>query len=121
MLNNRESFLRHRTEAFGGDVLDYAGKFWPRGSHIQQQLSRSATSVGANYLEACNARSRAEFISKTHISLQEAEESRYWIRISLRQKLGPADEGRRLETERHEIVKMLMASIHTARSNQQKH
>ena len=40
---------------------------------------RSGTSVGANYREACRARSNAEFVSKLGDSLKELEETSYWI------------------------------------------
>ncbi len=42
---------------------------------IGRQLLRSATSVGANYRAACRARSRAEFIAKLGIVLEEADEA----------------------------------------------
>ena len=48
------------------------------GQTIGRQLAKSATSVGANYRAACNARSRAEFISKLCIVVEEADESVYW-------------------------------------------
>lgn len=51
------------------------------GRVLAQQILRSGTSVGANYREACRARSAAEFISKTNIALQELEETRYWLEL----------------------------------------
>ncbi|MFP5247342.1 MAG: four helix bundle protein, partial [Thermoanaerobaculia bacterium] len=41
----------------------------------------AASSIGANLEEADAAQSRADFISKCNISLKEARESRYWLRI----------------------------------------
>ena len=120
MYSNPRSSLKLRTMSFAGDVMDYTTSLAhnTRGWTVEKQLVRSATSVGANYIEACNARSPAEFISKASIALQEAEESRYWLQLSIRNGLGPIEEGRRLENEGHEIVKMLMASIRTAKNNQ---
>ena len=48
---------------------------------IGKQLLRSGTSVGANYREAYRARSTAEFIAKCGISLQELDETSYWLEL----------------------------------------
>ena len=46
---------------------------------IEDQLVRSATSVGANYEEARGADSRADFCHKLQIALKEMRETRYWL------------------------------------------
>ena len=48
---------------------------------IGKQLLRSGTSVGAQYREAQHAKSDADFISKIEGSLQELEESSYWMEL----------------------------------------
>jgi four helix bundle protein len=48
---------------------------------LGKQLLRSGTSVGANYREACRARSNAEFVSKIGDSLKELEETSYWLEL----------------------------------------
>ena len=48
---------------------------------IRFQLTKSATSCGANYEEAQAACSRADFLNKVRISLKEMRESNYWLRI----------------------------------------
>jgi len=48
---------------------------------LVNQLVRSATSIGANYAEANNASSKADFRSKIYIAKKEAAETRYWLRI----------------------------------------
>ena len=48
---------------------------------IKYQLIKSASSSGANYEEAQAASSKADFINKVKISLKEARESNYWIKI----------------------------------------
>ncbi len=47
----------------------------------KNQLERSATSIGANIREANYAQSKADFISKLHISLKECYETEYWIEV----------------------------------------
>jgi four helix bundle protein len=44
-------------------------------------LLRSGTSVGAQYREAARAKSNADFISKIEGSLQELEETEYWLEL----------------------------------------
>ena len=46
---------------------------------LGHQLLRSGTSIGAQYREACRARSVAEFVSKMESALQELEETAYWL------------------------------------------
>ena len=48
---------------------------------ITHQLARSGTSPMAHYREACRAKSNADFISKMEGSLQELEESEYWLEL----------------------------------------
>lgn len=48
---------------------------------ISRQLLKSGTSIGANIEEAQGAISKAEFISKVQISLKEAKETKYWLRL----------------------------------------
>ena len=48
---------------------------------LTHQLIRSGTSPGAQYSEACRAKSNADFISKIEGALQELEESLYWLEL----------------------------------------
>ena len=48
---------------------------------LSKQLMRAGTSIGANVAEAEQAQSRADFIAKLSISLKEAAETNYWIRL----------------------------------------
>ena|SRR5450756_1864884 len=45
------------------------------------QLLRSSTSIGANYRAACRGRSRAEFVAKLGIVLEEADETVFWLEL----------------------------------------
>ncbi|MEA5507784.1 four helix bundle protein [Halotia wernerae UHCC 0503] len=54
---------------------------------IGKQLLRSGTSVGANYRAACRAKSTAELITKLNITLEEADESLYWMELIVKAKL----------------------------------
>ena len=55
------------------------------------QLLRSGTSVGANVVEAQDAQSRKDFISKMNIALKEAREMNYWLHILKDAENNPPD------------------------------
>ncbi len=48
---------------------------------IKYQLVKAATSIGINYEEAQAGSSKADFINKVDISLKEAREANYWLRL----------------------------------------
>ena len=57
------------------------------GKHIARQLTRAATSGGANYEEARGAESRADFAHKVQVSAKEVRESVYWVKLIQRMAL----------------------------------
>ncbi len=83
---------------------------------IAKQLLRFATSVGANINEAIYGNSKADFISKLHISLKETGESIYWLTLLKRTNLIDYDFEELLSIA-EEIKRMLIASINTAKEN----
>lgn len=48
---------------------------------LSKQILRCGTSIGANVEEASGAQSKKDFIAKFHISLKEAKETHYWLRL----------------------------------------
>lgn len=50
---------------------------------VVRQLARSATSVGANFIEANESLSRKDFVMRVKICRKEAKESAYWLRLIL--------------------------------------
>ena len=58
------------------EILNRSGKYI-----ISKQLLRSATSIGANAMEAQNAESKADFIHKIKIAAKEADETQYWLML----------------------------------------
>ncbi len=83
---------------------------------IGKQLLRSGTSVGANYRAACRAKSTAELITKLNITLEEADESLYWMELIVKAELVESKKLQSLMKESNEIVSMLVASLKTLRS-----
>ena len=81
--------LKRRTKQFGLRVMKLVGAL-PNdsvGRAIGSQLIRSGTSVGANYRAACRGRSKAEFIAKLGIVVEEADESSYWMELIIEGEL----------------------------------
>jgi len=60
------------------------------------QLLRSSTSIGANYRAACRGRSRAEFVAKLGIVLEEADETVFWLELFQEGNIIPAEKLRDL-------------------------
>jgi four helix bundle protein len=52
------------------------------GRWVSGQLFRASTSTAANYRAACLARSRAEFAAKIGLSLEECDESAFWLQLA---------------------------------------
>ncbi len=109
--------LKERTKQFALRVIRLASTLpeMPEGKVIRGQLLRCGTSVGANYRAAKRARSTADFINKMGIVEEEADETMYWIELTV--ESGLMDESRTadLYKEADEIVSMVVASINTAR------
>ena len=68
---------------------------------------RSASSTGANYRAACRARSKAEFYAKLSITIEEVDESLFWMEILVESTIIPANRLESLMQEATEIVKVL--------------
>ena len=78
------------------------------------QLLNSATSVGANLEEAKAAQSRADFLARARISLKEARESHYWLRLLESTEMVPPRQVHSLVEEANEIVAILTTIIKNA-------
>ena len=53
----------------------------PEGKDIRNQITKSGTSIGANYREANRARSKPDFKNKIAICESEASETQYWLEV----------------------------------------
>ena len=84
---------------------------------IARQLAKSATSIGANYRGSCNARSRAEFIAKLAVVVEESEESVYWLDLLLSAQLLSREHVAPLRSEAIELRAIFAKSLGTARLN----
>lgn len=78
---------------------------------LANQLLRAGTSIGANLEEAKGGQSRADFISKVSISLKEARETLYWLRLLIASEILPEHQLAPLTQEAHEIVAILTTIV----------
>ncbi|MBI5701133.1 four helix bundle protein [Candidatus Saganbacteria bacterium] len=75
--------LRERLFRFSVDILFICKKL-PNSAefeNIKKQLSKSVTSIAANFEEADGALSKKDFINKLSIARKEAKETKYWLRV----------------------------------------
>jgi len=86
---------------------------------IANQIFRSGTSVGANYRAARRGRSRAEFVAKLGIVLEEADETLYWLELLRDSEIVRPELLDDLMAETHELVSIFVASIKTAKESKQ--
>jgi four helix bundle protein len=116
-MNEKADELKARTKKFALDVLDLVETFPSRGAAVRvgQQLLGAATSVAANYRATCRSRSKAEFVAKIGVVLEEADESLFWIEIAEARQFGGGQLRDRLLQEADELTAIFVASSITAR------
>ena len=72
--------LLKKSIEFSLSVIEYCEKLELLKKYVlAKQLLRSATSIGANSMEAQNPESKADFIHKMKIAAKEADETQYWL------------------------------------------
>ena len=108
----KENDLLKRTFNFGISCLKFLRKLEsnPENNLIRFQLGKSCTSIGANYEESQAGSSKADFKNKVRISLREARESNYWLRVI---KALERSENEQLESliQESKELKNILASI----------
>jgi len=82
------------------------------------QIQRSGTSIGANYSEACDAESKADFIHKLGIAQKEANETIYWLKVLYGSELITKTQYDELIYDVSELYRIITACIKTAKNNQ---
>lgn len=108
--------LRDRTDRFAVDVIRFCRELPTDtlGRRLSAQLQDAGTSVAANYHAACRARSRAEFVAKLSIVVEEADECVLWLGTLQRAGLADGDDLIALQQEAAELLSIFAASRKTA-------
>ncbi|MCF8238070.1 MAG: four helix bundle protein [Saprospiraceae bacterium] len=87
----------------------------PGGWAIQKQLTRSASSVGANYRAARRGRSKAEYLAKLGTVEEEADESAYWLELVIAMKWDENGKAQILLDEANELTAIIVTLIKNRR------
>jgi len=109
--------LRQRTKDFAKRVVNLC-RHLPKnreGFLVGDQIFRSGTSVGSNYRAVCRARSKADFISKLGVVLEEADETLYWLEILAESDVVGKQLLKPLMNEADELVSIFVASLNKAK------
>lgn len=98
--------LEKRTKTFSITVIKMSSLLpnTPEGRVIRNQITKSGTSVGANYREANRSRSKADFSNKICIAESEASETIYWLEIIKELKWLDTKTIQPIETEAEELL-----------------
>ena len=84
------------------------------GRHIQGQVIRCSTSVAANYRATCLSQSKASFVAKIIIVLEEADETAFWLEFVIDEKLVKKNLVEPLLKEAGELTAIFASSRKTA-------
>lgn len=108
--------LRNRTKQYALRIMKVVEALPNniRGRVVADQLMRSGTSVGANYRAVCRARSRKEFVAKLGVVIEEADESAFWMELTMESGMLSEKKLGLLLREANELVAIMTASRKTA-------
>ena len=108
--------LRGRTKRFALRIIKLF-RALPRSEEARilgKQVLRSGTSVAANYRALCRARSKAEFVAKMGVVIEEADETVFWLELLVESGIFPRPKLEDLITEANELTAIFVASRKTA-------
>jgi len=111
--------LKLRTKLFAHNCIKITENF-PNiylANHIKNQLIRCSTSVAANYRATCVAQSKAAFIAKISIVIEEVDESNFWLEFSIDENLIQKEKIELILKESRELTAIFIASRKTASKN----
>ena len=114
--------LKVRTKKFALRVIKLYQSL-PKSGEAQvigKQVLRSGTSVGAQYREACRAKSPADFVNMMGGTLKELDETAYWLELLVEGEIIPAVKLGDLQKETDELIAIFVSSINTSKRNNSK-
>lgn len=110
----------NKSFVFAKDIIKLVDRFPNKRSAlvISDQLLRSATSVGANIMEAQAASSSKDFINFLNHALKSGNETKFWLALARDLDKSLEEDISALLNEAEELTKILGASIVTLKSKQ---
>ena len=109
--------LRDRTDRFSVDIIVFCRSLLPADPltlRLIGQLQDAGTSLASNYHAACRAQSRAQFVAKLSIAVEEADECVGWLHKLVSTRIVPGERLAPLQQEASELLAILSASRKTA-------
>lgn len=115
----KESILREKSYQFALRIVKLyrfiAGE--KKEFVLSKQILRSGTSIGANIEEGNHAQSKTDFVHKLSIAQKEAAETHYWLRLLRDSEILTTKQADSLIADCEEVLKLLTASIKTAKGS----
>jgi len=108
--------LKKRAYVYALDVIKFIDGLNKNDFTVQiivKQLLRSATSIGANIIEAQAGSTKKDFTNFFNYALKSANESKFWLGLLRDSKKGNQDEINKLLQETVELSNILGSSIIT--------
>ncbi|HKJ40663.1 MAG TPA: four helix bundle protein [Sunxiuqinia sp.] len=101
--------IRERLRSFTLKILELSETFphSERGRIVNNQLTRSGSSMYANYRAALRGRSKAEFFSKLSIAVEEADETEMWLDLAVNSEIIKDNLVKEMHKESLELLKIL--------------
>lgn len=120
MYKNEESILLHKSQRFAVRITKMAEYLSEKNKlflPLYSQVLRSGTSIMANVSESQYAQSPADFITKLHIALKEAGETRSWLHLLWEKGVLLDKEYNSINNDCSELIAILVASLNTIKKN----
>lgn len=114
--NSKQYDLEERTLKFSKEAITFV-KSLPRdisNAQIANQLIRSASSIGANYIEANESLGKKDFLMRIKICRKEAKETIYWLKLVEPQR-EEEDKREWLIAEATELIKIFGSIVEKAK------
>ena len=104
--------MKQRTNNFAHDCIKFSFNLPNNtpGDHIRGQLIGCSTSLAANYRVSSIAQTIPMIVSKLSITIEEADESEFWLEFSVEEKLKTNDRAQKLIRDAYEISSILIKS-----------
>jgi len=122
MKDEKVQDLRTRTKGFALRIIRLYTSL-PKTTEAQvigRQMLRSGTSAGAQYREACRAKSDADFVNKAEGTLQELDETAYWLELLVEGGIVKAEKLEALIKETDELIAIFVTIVTKVKSRSNK-
>jgi four helix bundle protein len=114
-MKEKPNIVKEKTYKFALNIIAFYKEMKMHNEFtLSKQLLRSGTSIGANVEEALAGQSKKDFISKMAISLKEARETNYWLRLLKDSDICEGINFDLIIIDSEEIIKILTSIVKTS-------